>query len=374
MEMKRRYGRMLVNLLIAVIAILLLVFLLPKALVFFMPFVVGWIIAMIANPLVRFLDKRLKIRRKHGSAIIIVVVLAAVCALLYLVIALLVREATELVNDAPAIFEAVQGRFALLGDKFGVFYDRLPTDMQQMVDSLISSIAAGAESILTKIEVGGLDGVGNVVSSVVDVLLYSIIGILASYFFIADRDNISAWLKEKMPQSWYQSYELIKNNFALAVGGYFKAQFKIMLVLVVVIFAGLLIMGINHSFLFALLIAALDFFPVLGTGTILWPWMVIELLSGNYWRTVGLLAIYVVCQILRQILQPKMVGDNVGMSPLLTLFVMFVGYKIRGVFGMIVALPVGVVTLNLYRAGLFDRVINDAKTIYNDINRYRKGE
>lgn len=374
METKRRYGRMLVNLLVAVVAILLLIFVVPKLLVFFMPFVVGWIIAMIANPLVRFLEKHVKLRRKHGSALIIVVVLAGVCALLYFAIAALVREAVELVNDAPEIFDAIQGRFDLLGSKFSVFYDRLPQDLQQMVDSLINSVAAAAEGFLAKIEVSSLDGVGSVVSSVVDVLLYSIIGILASYFFIADRDNLSNWLKEKMPQSWYKSYVLIKNNFALAVGGYFKAQFKIMLVLVVVIFAGLLIMRINHSFLFALVIAALDFFPVLGTGTVLWPWMVIELLSGNYWRTVGLLVIYIVCQILRQVLQPKMVGDSIGMSPLLTLFVMFLGYKLGGVFGMIVALPLGVVVLNLYRAGLFDRVINDAKTIYNDINRYRKGE
>ena len=374
MEGKGRYGRMLVNLLVALAVILLLIFALPKVLVFFMPFVVGWLISLIAHPLVRFLEKRVKIKRKAGSALIIIVVLAAVCALLYFVIAALGREVMNFIEDAPELFASIQAQATQLGDRVNGIYERLPQSAQEVVDSLIVSLSSAAKGVLENLKVADMGGAGHMVTGVVDVLLAVIVALLSAYFFVADREELSRKIREMMPQGWFERYLLIKNNFFLAVGGYFKAQFKIMLVLIVIIFVGLEILQVNYSFLLAMLIAALDVLPVLGTGTILWPWMAWELASGHYFRLIGLFAIYLICQVVKQVLQPKMVGDSVGLSPLLTLFLLYVGYKFGGVMGMIIGIPVGMVIINLYRAGMFDRVIRDIKTVAGDINRYRKGE
>lgn len=374
MGTRHRYGRIVVNLLVAVTVVLLLIFVVPRVIVFFMPFVVGWIIAMIANPLVRFLEKRVKIRRKQGSVLIIVAVLAAVCALLYLVCAAVVREAVDLVKDAPALFEQLQQQFNQIGDRLMVIYNRLPMDTRGIVDSVVAGISSAAEGFISKIEMPSLGGAGNMAKAVVDVVLMTIIGLLSSYFFVAERDELTEKVRTAMPKEWYEKYLMIKSYFAMAVGGYFKAQFKIMLVLIVIMFIGFEILRVDYSFLLALVIAMLDFLPVLGTGTVLWPWMVVELLNGDYFRLVGLLVIYLFCQLLRQVLQPKMVGDSIGMSPLMILVFMYMGYKFGGVFGMIIGIPIGMVIVNFYRAGMFDGIIDDVKTIAGDINRYRKGE
>ena len=374
MENRRRYGRMLVNLFVAVGVVLLLIFVLPRILIFFMPFVIGWIIAMIANPLVRFLEKRVKIRRKHGSALIIIAVLAAICTLIYFLGAALVKEILSLVEDAPEIFDMLQIQINQVGERLYGIYARLPEDTKVFVDSLGAGISTAAEGILSKIKMPSLGGAGSMVSSVVDGLLMTIIALLSSYFFVAERDELMQKAKDLMPQTWYQHYTMIKKNFFTAVGGYFKAQFKIMLVLIVVMFIGFEILRVNYSFLLALVIAALDFLPVLGTGTVLWPWMAVELINGNYFRLVGLFVIYLSCQLLRQILQPKMVGDSIGLSPLTTLVFLYVGYRFGGMLGMIIGIPIGMVVINFYRAGMFDGLIADAKTIAGDINRYRKGE
>ena len=145
-----------------------------------------------------------------------------------------------------------------------------------------------------------------------------------------------------------------------------------MLVLIVIMFIGFEILNIGYSFLIGLGIAFLDVLPVFGTGAVLWPWALLDMISGNYFRAVGLVIIYLVCQVVKQILQPKMVGDSIGVSPLATLIFMYIGYRFQGVIGMILGIPVGMVIVNLYRIGMFDRIIKGFEIIIHDFNEFRK--
>ena len=203
-------------------------------------------------------------------------------------------------------------------------------------------------------------------------ILFAMIALLASYFFTADRDKILAILKNIVPESIQGYYKLIMENIKTAFGGYFKAQFKIMLILTLILFVGLELMQVHYSFFVALLIAFLDLLPVFGTGTILWPWIVIDLITGAYKQAIFLGVLYLICQVVKQLLQPKMVGDSIGISPLATLFFMFVGYRIGGVLGMIVGIPIGMAILKFYELGIFDRLIRGIKIIVQDINEFRK--
>jgi sporulation integral membrane protein YtvI len=202
--------------------------------------------------------------------------------------------------------------------------------------------------------------------------LYVIITILSAYFFTAYKEELTAGLKKHLPESAIDYWRLIYSNFSSAFGGYFKAQFKIMLILIVIMFIGFEILDINYSFLLALGIAFLDFLPVFGTGAILWPWAVIEMITGNYVTAISLVVIYFICQVVKQILQPKMVGECIGLHPLATLIFLFIGYKLYGVLGMIIGIPIGMVIVNMYRIGMFDRVIRGISIIVRDLNKFRK--
>ncbi|MDF2845813.1 MAG: hypothetical protein K0R00_4239, partial [Herbinix sp.] len=116
----------------------------------------------------------------------------------------------------------------------------------------------------------------------------------------------------------------------------------------------------------------LDLLPVFGTGAILWPWAIMDMLSGNYFRAIGLVVIYLICQIVKQVLQPKMVGDSIGLHPLATLIFMYIGYRFYGILGIIIGIPVGMVLVNLYRIGVFERIIRGFKIIAQDLNDFRK--
>ena len=175
-----------------------------------------------------------------------------------------------------------------------------------------------------------------------------------------------------IPKSIRHKYDIFYNSMKQAFGGYFKAQFFIEIRIYVLILIGLFILRIDYSFLIALAIAFLDFLPFFGSGAVFWPWAIIKLLGGDYVRAIGFLIIWGVGQIVRQLIQPKIMGDSIGMEPIPTLFLLFIGYKLAGVGGMIIAIPVGILLQNMNEAGIFDTPKMCVKLLIANLNDYRK--
>ena len=372
MKDKEIYKRILVNFLVTSVAVVLCILFLGDLLRFFLPFVIGFIIAAIANPMVRFLEKKMKVKRKYGSAIIIVLVLVAVVGVIYLIGYILVRELVDLIANLPKIMTEAQNLLDELSDKFYGIYEKLPEGIQNGVGSVGNSLESWLDKAITDFEMPSISAAGDYVGSFIEGILIGIITILAAYFFIADRDRLVDGIKKIVPNSFQEYYGLVMNNIKSAIGGYFKAQFKIMLIIIVILFVGFGALRVKYAFLLALLTAFLDLLPVFGTGTIIGPWVVMDIITGNYIEAIVLTVLYLVCQFTKQLLQPKMVGDSIGLNPLLTLFFMFVGYRFGGILGMIIGIPVGMILVNFYRIGIFDRLIRGLKILAKSINEYRK--
>jgi len=372
MNEPKTYARILVNFLLTLAGILLVVLLGPKLLRFFMPFVIAFIISSIANPIVRFMEKKIKIARKYSSVFMIVLVLGAVVGVLYLLIAFLVKQTMNLYDDRFAIYNEVASIMDNFADNLGGILAKLPASLQNTLDNLQDSLSTWARNFVAGIELPGVSALGSYVGSVVEIIFFAIITVLAAYFLTAERDNMGDWLTKVMPDSVKRYYHMILDSFKKAVGGYFKAQFKIMIILVIIMFVGFEFLDISYSFLLAFGIAFLDFLPVFGTGAIFWPWLVVDIVVGDYKQAIFLGILYLVCQLVKQILQPKMVGDSVGINPMAALLYMFIGYKFAGVIGMIIGIPVGMIVVSLYQAGLFDQLIKGFKIIVHDVNEFRK--
>lgn len=368
----QKYMRIVTDFVCAGILLAAVVFLVPRLLAFFMPFVIGWIIAMLANPLVRFLEKNVKMLRRHSSALIIITALAIVVAAVYFGLQILIREGIGLLQDLPELFAQLQVTVSNTLQNLEGVAQYLPDGAKSFLDNLGNSISTFITTAISRMDVSTIGAAGSLVKNVADVFLKAIITVLSAYFFIADRDKLVAGFKRLLPDSLKESMNLVKNNFIVALGAYFKAQFKIMMVMVVILFVGFELLDVRYSFFLGILVAFLDFLPFFGTGTILWPWVILDIIGGEYFHAVCLGILYLICQLMHQLLQPKLVGDGIGLSPLATLVFMFVGYRIQGVLGMILGIPIGMAVLSLYKAGAFDRLIEGAKVILHDINEYRK--
>ncbi|MCI8607029.1 MAG: sporulation integral membrane protein YtvI [Hungatella sp.] len=372
MEDGRRILRILLNILIPAMKILLVCVGGLWLLKFFLPFVIGWLIAMVANPLVKFLERRLNLVRKHSSVIIVVAVLAGIIGGLYFLVGRVIIEIRLLVVDMPEIYEAVRLELMEALDSLNRMVARMPTGVQEWFNRTNENLGGIASSLMQKIAFPTVTVAGNVAKGIPGALVNSIVVILSSYFFIAEQDRIRDLAGRLIPSSFYSYGGLFRKDLKNLIGGYFLAQFRIMFVVAVVLAVGFLILGVRYGILLAVLIAILDFLPLFGTGTALFPWAVVKLLSGEAAFAVGLILLYVLTQVVRQIIQPKIVGDSMGLPPLLTLVFLYVGFKIRGISGMILAVPVGLVGVKLYEYGAFDPMIEQVKLLVQEINRLRK--
>ncbi len=372
MEDGRRILRILLNILIPAMKILLVCVGGLWLLKFFLPFVIGWLIAMVANPLVKFLERRLNLVRKHSSVIIVVAVLAGIIGGLYFLVGRVIIEIRLLVVDMPEIYEAVRLELMEALDSLNRMVARMPTGVQEWFNRTNENLGGIASSLMQKIAFPTVTVAGNVAKGIPGALVNSIVVILSSYFFIAEQDRIRDLAGRLIPSSFYSYGGLFRKDLKNLIGGYFLAQFRIMFVVAVVLAVGFLILGVRYGILLAVLIAILDFLPLFGTGTALFPWAVVKLLSGEAVFAVGLILLYVLTQVVRQIIQPKIVGDSMGLPPLLTLVFLYVGFKIRGISGMILAVPVGLVGVKLYEYGAFDPMIEQVKLLVQEINRLRK--
>ena len=364
------YLGIILNIVIPLAEIGLVCVLGPKLLVFFMPFVIGWIIALIANPLVRMLERRLKVARKHTSMLLIIAVLAGIVCGIYFVGVKAVEETRSLIDQAPEIYGSIRQEFQDAGDNMSRLIDEMPESVQTAIEDFQTSIGQITGEAVGKVSQITVDQASDLAKNLPSILISIIFTILSAYFFIADRDKILEFGRANTPMLIQEKWRILSDSFKQVFGGYFKAQFKIMGVIGIILFVGFLIMQVKFAALVAVLIAFLDMLPFFGTGTALIPWALFKIISGDLQYAVGLIILYLVTQLVRRVIEPKMVGDSIGVNPLLTLIFMYIGYRIGGVLGMILAVPVGAIVINFYNLGAFDGIRKGLKEVTNDILKW----
>ena len=366
--------RLLLNIVIPASGWILALFAGPWLLKFFMPFVIGLVIALIANPLVRFLERRLRLVRRHSSLLIVAAALALVIGLIYLVISRTVRAARSFAEYLPQLYETAEAAVRQGLERLGGSMDFLPQSLRESWEALGSSLGDYLGLAVEKAAPPTVEAAGSVARVIPALLVYSVVTVLSAYFFIVERDRIAAFLRGHLPAGALRYQEYLKGELKRLVCGYFLAQLKIMGVVWLILTAGFFVLGVGYAPLWALLISLLDFLPVFGTGTVLIPWGIIVVLDGEYAFAAGLLLLYVLTQVTRQAVQPKLVGDSMGLNPFLTLLFLYLGFKAGGIAGMILAVPVGLFFLNLYHFGAFKGMTDSAAALIQEIQAFRKGE
>ncbi|MGC4019316.1 MAG: sporulation integral membrane protein YtvI [Muricomes sp.] len=367
MKNGRPYWQIVVSLIFSLAATAAFIIIGIKALGFLMPFVIGWIISAIATPVVNWLEKRLKIVKKLGSALIVVVVLALIVLLIYFAVSRIIAEIGDLVENFPSLYAQLEVGLRQIGDTMSVVFLKLPEGVQSGWNTVVANLDQSMGELVAKMSRPTVTAAGNFAKSLPSYLISFIVVMMSAYFFTVQRDEVILWVKKVSPPSVEKRMDLVMDNLKYAVGGYFKAQFKIMAVVFVILVIGFAVLGVHYSVLIAFLIAFLDFLPFFGTGTALMPWALYCGLMGDYKMTAALVIIYIVTQLVRHLLQPKLVADSMGMNPLVTLLLLYVGYKWSGVLGMILAVPIGLVVINMVRAGAFDYILDDIRLLVDGI-------
>lgn len=348
----------------------LLIFIVPRLLGFFWPFVASWILAMLATPLCNFLEKHIRLKKQWASAFIIIFVLLILAGIGYLLITKLGRETISFLSDAPVYYSYFQNTIEMLSARLNDVLAPISGDFGNQIETAFNDLLLQAGTTINNFAPKGVEFMGSAAANITNGLVGTLVMILAAYFFIAEREKISVQLLRMVPSDMQEHVRKIRDRLMSALGGFLLAQFKIMFIIFLILLAGLLILRNPYALFLALLIAFLDLLPILGTGTVLIPWAVIVFFSGHFRQGIILLIIHVICLLTRQILQPKIIGDSIGMGTLSTLFLIYTGFKLQGVQGMILALLLGTIVITLYRLGLFDNKIKRLRCLIDAYRHY----
>lgn len=313
-----------------------------------LPFFLAVLLALSAEPLVRFFHNKARMPRAAATGIGLTMTLGLLILVVMVLFALLLRELGMLAGVVPDLEDtALQGMDALQQWLTGLA-NRTPNSVQPIIRRGVDGLFSDGTAIIDRIAAHLLGLASGIVSKLPDSVLGFGTWLLASYMISAKLPGIRSWIRGHMPPKWYDTYLPMLQRLKRSVLGWLLAQCKLIGITFLVLTAGFFVLQIPYAPLWAALISLVDALPVLGTGTVLVPWSLVCFLQGDSVRALGLLGTYAVAALLRSVLEPRLIGKQLGLDPLVTLFSMYAGYRLFGLGGMILSPLLAVTVTQLF--------------------------
>lgn len=297
--------------------------------------------------MVQFLNRRLHVPRTVSTALGVSMAFCLLSIFLLLLCAALLRELRALAGILPDLEQTARSSLTMLRDWSMTLAARAPGGLQPLLQDNIGAILSDGAAMVDRLSGFVLTFAGNLLSHVPDSALSLGTAILSAFLISVKLPRIKRWLLRRIPKERLRTLMAAGKRMKHALGGWLLAQGKLMGLTLLILLLGFLLLRVPNAPLWALGVALVDAFPVLGTGTILLPWSLLCLLQGDTARSIGLLGIYATVSLSRSLLEPKLLGRHLGLDPLATLMALYIGYKLWGVGGMILAPLLAVTALHL---------------------------
>lgn len=345
----------------------------PTLLSLFAPFLLAFLAAWALSPLVRWLHGKLGLSRNILSLALLLLVFAALGALLWSLFIGILREVVSLAGNWEALVASLQS----VVDRLGVLFSRgmahLPASARATADSLVEQFFQWLETVIPRFLTAVVDKGTSLITALPSFAVASIVFVMACYFIVSDFPHLRTSLVDRLPQGPRYVLSLVRRAVSAGFGGYIRAELILSAGVFVILLAGFFLIHQPYALLLALALAVLDFIPILGSGTVMVPWAVIDLFTGQLRHAVGLMVVWGLVALFRRVGEPKVLGNQTGLSPLLSLASVYVGMQLAGVAGMILGPVLCLVVLNVLRSGILDNVTADIRLAAGDISALLKG-
>lgn len=331
-------------------AILALAFLGIKYLLpLIIPIIIGFIVAFILQKPVAWLAEKTKGGRGIWSTVSVIILLAFAALILFGLGFYLYNQLMSFADVIQSYIPTLTDTVHNISDKFTLLTERLPSAVSDAIEELpskiASSIATATMDILTSFAVGFASGLPQF-------LLTFIFSILAGIFITSDYNKITAFILRQFSDEKKQMIIKTKTLFVENILKMARGYLFIMVIMFFEMIIALSILRVDYQVVIALFISVVDLLPVLGAGTVLIPWGVVAIVMGNYYLGFGLLITYALVVVIRNIIEPRIIGKQVGLAPLVTLTSMYVGMKLFGLAGLFMLPVIVIILVKLREAGM----------------------
>ncbi len=339
--------------LLATVGIVYLLF--ARVLGLVMPFLLAALLAAAVRPIAVWLERKWKVPRRVGSLLLLLLLLGLSVTVITLVCRRVGTEIERLSEYALSGGELLGARIEQALEVLTGLTAHIPFLSHLTARESLSGLWARVDAKLVEIlsdTLGRWSGripemLTGVVRSVPAVVVFVVTFLLSAYYLCADADRIVSGIVSRLPARLQSRIPDLKARMAHMGGRYLRAYFILFLLTFGELFVGFTVLGLPYTFLPALVISVVDILPVLGVGTVLVPWGLIELLRGNVGLGTGLLILCGVMLLVRQIAEPRIIGGSLGLHPLATLFAAYVGLRLFGLLGMLLGPAAAMVVKNL---------------------------
>ena len=312
------------------------------------PFLLGWIFASVAEPVTRAISERLGFGRILAAGVSVTLVLLLLLGTVWFLVALCYRELTSFASVLPAYAETVGSQLISFRNWALALTERIPGGLGDLLGSSLAGLFREGGMVLEKLTSGAISAAGSMAGKLPGGALMIGTAVISAYMIAAQYPVLRRRIfgSERFRTRW----EPVLDRLRRTVGLWLTAQVKLTGVTFAIVTAGFLLLRMEHWLLWAAVTAVVDAIPLLGTGTVLVPMVLFCLLKGERIRALGLLGLYVTAMLTRSALEPKLVGRQLGLNPLVTLMALYAGFRIWGVPGMILS-PILAVTAVQLTAG-----------------------
>lgn len=298
-----------------------------------LPFVIAWLCALLFQPLInKFVGKRQGRVRKAASTAILIVVISL---MLYFTVALINRGLSEIYRLADYFAENSDSIISYVTENGKKIAEKLHIDTDS--DYLLDMAMTMLQNALTSLSAKLTSWAASFIMKLPGILFVTVIFVLAAFYISGDFENVNRYISELFPERAARKLRNMKSRILGTTIRYFRAYLILLCITFFELLVAFMILRIDYALLLAAVIAILDILPAIGVGTVLIPWAVFLLFRGETALGLSLLAVYVIITVIRQVAESHVIGSQLGISALATLFSVYVGFRLCGIIGMIIA-------------------------------------
>ena len=330
-----------------------------KLSVFYMPFLVSFVLALLLEPIIRFFMKRFKWTRRFSAIFVMIIAILIIVGILVWGVVTLFSEANNLLDSSEMYYNKAKEFINSATQNMNVM-DRIPEELRTSIQNVENNVVTSITDWIT----GVLTSITNWIMEVPNIILAVFFSIMSLYFLCTDKIYMIDQLEHHLPETWMKKLTKHLKGIIKALGEYLRAEATLIFISFVISLIGLTIysmIGLNIPFplLAALGIAFVDALPILGSGTVMVPWSILSALNGDIILGVAIIGLWAIMSIVRQFLEPKLIGKHIGIHPAFTLIAMYTGYKLWNVTGLIIG-PILLIILKNIFAGMLDKGVMKA--------------
>lgn len=330
-----------------------------KLTIFYIPFLIAYLISIIIEPAIKWIYKKTSFSRKVSSIIVLVAIFSILTAIIIFGGIKLISETTNLLSGINAYVEIgmnfINEKTAKINFEQLNLSKEVVSIFENSTNDFLNTIITQTKNLLVKI----LD----YITSIPNMFIKIIITILATYFITSDKFYILDRMEHHLSKKMVGKILTHAREITSSLGGYLKAEITLSIITFVIVLTGLNIfylfgMEIKYPILMALLIGFIDALPILGAGSVMIPWILILFIQNNNSLAFSILGLYVFIIVAKQLLEPKLVSNNIGIHPIFTLLAMYTSFKIIGVIGLLVGPIILIILKNIFAEILEKGIVN----------------